>query len=155
MPQKEIGYIAIAIGVAWFVVTLFIIRLTEFWLNFILSVLLTGAGAGALVYHDYQIGLVKKRISVLEDNVRRTKSLVMEFNLGTEYETALDGIRIELSDLYIKPKIGEAVDKLLGNCEETVKELAKCVEEKDKERVKRTISLLRDRVADIRSEFRR
>jgi len=108
-----------------------------------------------VVYRKHEIGVVKSRITVIEDGVRRAKSLVMEFDLGSEYETALDGVRTELSDLYIKPKSGEAVNKYLTNCEEAVKELMKCVEEKDKERVKRTISLLRDRVADLRSEFRR
>jgi len=106
-------------------------------------------------YRSHKREVVKSRITRIEDSVRRAKSLVMEFNLGTEYETALDGIRTELSELYIKPKAGPAVDKFLSNCEETVNELSKCVEEKDKERVKRTISVLRDRIADIRSEFRR
>ena len=92
---------------------------------------------------------------MIEDSVRRAKSLIMEFNLGVEYETALDGIRTELSNLYLKPKTGEATDKLLSDCEETIRELIKCIEEKDKERVKRSISLLRDRIADLRSEFRR
>jgi len=107
------------------------------------------------IHHLNKIKNIKSRISRIEDSVRRAKSLVMEFNLGSEYEVALDGIRTELSDLYLNPKTGEATEKLLANCEETVRELTKCIEEKDKERVKRTISLLRDRIADIRSQFRR
>jgi len=150
-----VGKALVIIGIVWL--------LTLFWVSFyylggwaiIGFIIFLGAGVACWWSGKSRLRNVKNRLSLVEDTVRRGKSLTMENKLGVDLETALDSIRTDISDLYLKVKYGETVDKLLDNIEETAKELVRCSETKDIERIRLQISTLRDRVADLRSEFRR
>jgi len=99
---------------------------------------------------------IKRRLSLIEDNIRRCKSLIVEYGLGSDFEVALDSFRSEISDLYLAvKKRSESIDKTIDNLEESVNELINAIQSKDKERVKTRISVTRDRIADLRSEIRR
>ena len=99
---------------------------------------------------------IKRRLSLIEDNIRRCKSLIVEYSLGSDFEVALDSFRSEISDLYVAVKKGgESIDKAIDNLEESVNELISAVQSKDQDRIRTRISVTRDRIADLRSEIRR
>ena len=96
------------------------------------------------------------RPSFIEDNIRRCKSLIVEHNLGQEFELALDLCRKEISDMYtMVRKRTKEIDIAIANLDESVNELLKAIESKNRDRIRVQLSLLKDRVADLRSEIRR
>ena len=85
----------------------------------------------------------------------------MELELGTDIETGLDNLRTDLTDLLggkrlgFKIKKGKHIDRLLDNLEETAKELERAIEKGEVKRIKVHLGIIRTRVGDLRTEFRR
>lgn len=104
---------------------------------------------------------VKRRILAAESSVRRGIGLAMELELGSDIEVGLNNIRTDLTELLVGKKLGykikkgKHIDVLLENLEETAKGLERAIEKKDAKRIKVQIGLMRTRIGDLRTEFRR
>jgi len=112
-------------------------------------------GIGVWIYDDRQTGMIKNRLISIEDGIRRAKITSMETEFGNQFEVTMDGLRAELSNLYLYATYSDAVQKTLNMGEEAIAELQISIENRDETRVRRNISTLRNIIGDIRSQFRR
>jgi len=98
---------------------------------------------------------IKRRLSLIEDSIRRAKSRLIERGFEEKILTMLDSAKNEISNIYLKPKYGGIANKYLANIEDAAKELENISGNKSIKNVKYQMSILNDRLADLRSEFRR
>lgn len=160
MRTNRLGQILIMGAIVTLILAIVCLHSYYFYLTqgtylLVLSIFLWLLGGSLWGWDWKRISDIKKNIYEIENLVGRAKSRIVEFNLGSEYEVKINSMRSELADLYLNPKPGEESRKRLAICLETANEIIDLIDRKDTERLELALSSLRDKIADVRSEFRR